>query len=59
MGVMRMIYIAAIVLVEGDGVVTNRSNPPMEPKNRDYLANTSLYTFKVRVRLSFQKAKQS
>jgi hypothetical protein len=56
---MRMIYIAAIVLVEGDGVVTNRSNPPMEPKNRDYLANTSLYTFKVRVRLSFQKAKQS
>jgi hypothetical protein len=42
-----MIYIAAIVLAEGDSVVTNRYNPPTEPKNQEYLANTSLYTFKV------------
>jgi hypothetical protein len=46
-GVMRMIYVAAIVLAEGDSVITNRSNPPTEPKNLEYLANTSLYTFKV------------
>jgi len=45
-GVVRMIYVAAIVLAEGDSVVTNRYNPPTEPKNQEYLANTSLYTFK-------------
>ena len=42
-----MIYVAAIVLAEGDSVATNRYNPPTEPKNQEYLANSSLYTFEV------------
>jgi hypothetical protein len=42
-----MIYVAAIVLAEGDSVITNRYNPPTEPKNQKYLANTALYAFKV------------
>jgi hypothetical protein len=42
-----VIYVAAIVLAEGDSVVTNRYNPPTEAKNQEYLANTALHTFKV------------